>query len=435
MSEETKDNEVIEVPTTIEAFPCFLDIGESMLNCGADVHTVEQTLVSVGKAYGAKRMNVLVITALIVVTVTFSDNQEQTFSRRILGEGGSDFAKLESLMKLCQSCMENPMPPDEIRANLRAINSQKESPINLFIGGILSSGGFAMFFGGSFLDAIASAIFAVFTCLLIKYFKSISPNPIAFNFIVSLVIGMMICLVAWIAPFFNVNMVIIGVIMLLIPGVAMTNATRDMLSGDTLSGVMRFIETLLWATALALGFMVALWAATAIGLISTNYSPTYKWPFWAMLPITFVGSLGFALFFNAKNKHLLITAVGGLVTWIIYYIADSMLGGVFVPCLIASTFAAIYAEVVSRKLKVPNSAFFIIAVIPLVPGRGLFYTMNYAVSGDLAQCLQSGLNTLLFAAGIAVGICIIAAIVQIWDNLKEVRDKRKLPEAEKSVNG
>lgn len=54
-------------------------------------------------------------------------------------------------------------------------------------------------------------------------------------------------------------MVMIGDIMLLIPGVAMTNATRDMLSGDTISGVMRFVESLLWATSLAFGFMVALW--------------------------------------------------------------------------------------------------------------------------------------------------------------------------------
>ena len=55
-----------------------------------------------------------------------------------------------------------------------------------------------------------------------------------------------------------------GDIMLLIPGVAMTNATRDMLSGDTISGVMRFVESLLWAVALALGFMAAIWIAQVV---------------------------------------------------------------------------------------------------------------------------------------------------------------------------
>ena len=68
-------------------------------------------------------------------------------------------------------------------------------------------------------------------------------------------------------PAINIDMVIIGVIMLLIPGVAMTNATRDMLSGATISGVMRFIESLFLATSLVLGFMGALWLASLCGVI------------------------------------------------------------------------------------------------------------------------------------------------------------------------
>lgn len=410
---------------TSGVFPCLMDIGEAMINCGADVHTVEQTLVRVGKAYGAKRMNVLVITALIVVTVTFPDNHERTFSRRILGDGGSDFAKLEALTSLCHKCVAHQLPSEEIRTELSKITSQKMPNFNLFVGGILSTGGFAMFFGGTIIDAIASAVFGVLVCLLLKYFKPLTPNPIVFNFVTSLLIGMIICFASWLVPPINVNMVIIGVIMLLIPGVAMTNATRDMLSGDTLSGVMRFIETLLWATALALGFMVALWVANVTGWQSKYITGTYEWPFWAMLPITFASTLGFALFFNVRRRHLLIAAVGGLVTWIIYYISSDLIHGVFVPCVIASTFAAIYAEALSRKFKVPNAVFFIIAVISLVPGRGLYYTMSNAVNGDISTCASYGISTLLFAAGIAVGICLIAAVVQTWDNFKAMREERE----------
>ena len=52
--------------------------------------------------------------------------------------------------------------------------------------------------------------------------------------------------------------ILIGDIMLLIPGLAMTNAVRNMLVGDTISGVIRLAETLIWAAALAGGFMVAM---------------------------------------------------------------------------------------------------------------------------------------------------------------------------------
>ena len=110
----------------------------------------------------------------------------------------------------------------------------------------------------------SSAVIALFVCAALKYFRPITPNTIVFNFATSLVTGLIICLVARLVPHMSIDMAIIGVIMLLIPGVAITNATRDMLSGDTISGVMRFIESLLWATSLALGFMAALWIASLV---------------------------------------------------------------------------------------------------------------------------------------------------------------------------
>ena len=74
----------------------------------------------------------------------------------------------------------------------------------------------------------------------------------------SFVVGVLICLATKIIPTSSTDMVIIGVIMLLIPGIAFTNSMRDILVGDTISGIMRLIESLLWAAGLAVGFMLAI---------------------------------------------------------------------------------------------------------------------------------------------------------------------------------
>lgn len=421
-------------PAASEIFPCLLDIAEAMLQCGADVHTVEQLLVRLGCAYGAERMNVLVITAEIIVTVSYADNYELTFSRRVVGEGGTNFAKLEALSGLCSECLKKPMSVNELTDRLAAVKAMKVSNVSLYVGGALSSGGFAVFFGGNIIDGIVSALFALLVCFAIKHFKPLTPNTIVFNFATSLVVGILIC-VAGATQALNVNMIIIGVIMLLIPGLAMTNATRDMLSGDTISGVMRFVESLLWATSLALGFMTAIWAASAAGLKFDVGGGTVDWTFWEMIPIVTVASLGFALFFNVRPRHVLIATIGGVVTWAIFSIAQTQLGGTFVPCVIASTFAAIYAEVFARRFRVPSAIFFIIAVIPLIPGRALYYTMYNAVTGDAATCASFAIMTLLYAAGIAVGICLIAAIVQTWEiwSRRHERAARVIVKAEKTV--
>ena len=59
-------------------------------------------------------------------------------------------------------------------------------------------------------------------------------------------------------PLIHLDKILIGEVMLLIPGIFMTNAIHDMLVGDTVAGTMRFVETMLWAVALAGGFMTAI---------------------------------------------------------------------------------------------------------------------------------------------------------------------------------
>ena len=140
---------------------------------------------------------------------------------------------------------------------------------------------------------------------------------------------------------------------------------------------------------------------------------------WAIqLAMSLPAALGFALFFNVSRPHIIIAAIGGLLSWGCYELCSYGLDiqGVFIPCLIASTFAAVYAEILARRCNAPTSVFFIIAVIPLVPGRGLFYTMSNAVQGQWSACATNALTTLLFAAGIAVGICIVTAVVQTWEH-------------------
>lgn len=134
-----------------------------------------------------------------------------------------------------------------------------------------------------------------------------------------------------------------------------------------------------------------------------------------MIVVTLVSALGFALFFNVNKRHVALATLGGVLAWAINYFLAGSISGVFIPCMVASVFAAIYSETLSRIKRTPVAVFFVISVIPLIPGRALYYTMYNAVSGNFSEMLSYALVTLLYAGGIAVGICLITAIVQTWD--------------------
>lgn len=242
-----------------------LDMGEMMYCSGSEVKRVENTLSLMGKAYGAVETSVLVITASIIVTLKFSGGNVVTESRRVQKSGSNKLWRLERLNALSRKCCANPMTISDLDTEIKKC----KEPINImmfYIGSALAAGSFAVFFGGEWYDFIVAAIFALLICTMQKTVSHITPNNIIFNIVCSFAVGLLISLTAKIIPALNVDKIISGDTMLLIPGAAFTNAIRDLIVGDTISGVMRLIETILWAIGLGIGFILSIWLVGGIAI-------------------------------------------------------------------------------------------------------------------------------------------------------------------------
>lgn len=133
-----------------------------------------------------------------------------------------------------------------------------------------------------------------------------------------------------------------------------------------------------------------------------------------------LGSLGFALLFGLKKKYLVSAALGGALGWGLYLLGEKLFDGdIFLACLLASAFCALYSEIVARVQKAPTTLFFITSVVPLIPGSTLYYTFSHAVAGDAEKASYYGTRTLKYALAIAAGSCIVWAITLIIDAVKK----------------
>jgi len=126
-----------------------------------------------------------------------------------------------------------------------------------------------------------------------------------------------------------------------------------------------------------------------------------------------LATLGFGIYFNIKGRNLIFASVGGAITWFIYLLSLSINDSVMISLFLASLTAGIYSEIQARYLKAPVTIFSICAVIPLVPGGGMYYTMLASVQGDINKFLTTGLNTLASAGAIAVGILVASTITKL----------------------
>ena len=236
-----------------------LDIGQTLLTSGAEINRVEDTLTRLGRAYGAARVDIFVITSDIVLTMLFNDGAELTQTRRISHAPSTDFQQLEQLNALSRECCAAPIPLEQLHARVQTIAAGSAPVVHLYLGSILGAGGFAVFFGGSYYDGLVAAIMGALVCFLQQKALPVFRNAAIFQFLTALVVGSIVCLAGRVCPLFSVDNILIGVIMLLIPGVATTNSARDMLIGHTISGLLRLAESLLLAGALALGFGSAIY--------------------------------------------------------------------------------------------------------------------------------------------------------------------------------
>ena len=122
--------------------------------------------------------------------------------------------------------------------------------------------------------------------------------------------------------------------------------------------------------------------------------------------MAFGGSLGFGLIFHIRAKLLFPAAIGGLLAWCIYLVCMSRFESAVLASFVAAAFAAFYAELLARILKAPSTLFFVPAVVPLIPGASLYYTVSSVVAREWAQFRHYGGLTTQYALTIAAGMCL-----------------------------
>ena len=236
-----------------------LDMPQCLLGAGGEISRVATMLNRIGHTFGILNINIFAITSSISLTLEFPDGRSLTQIRQINRTAGTDFLALEKINALSRRVCTKKTSLTEAWSELADMEETDRRRLSFYLGGMMATSGFCIFFGGSASDGLVAALFALFLSYAQRRLLGYFPNPILLNLILSFCSGVPICLVSRLIPGLDANKIMIGDIMLLIPGVVMLNSMRDILGGDTISGLLRFTEGILRTGALACGFMAAVW--------------------------------------------------------------------------------------------------------------------------------------------------------------------------------
>lgn len=232
-----------------------LDVGERMLKCGAEVSRVEKTIAIICESYGVKYREVFVIDSLIIATLR-CDNDSVTESRRIAYHE-NDLGQLERLNDLSRNICKKNVSRKVVLSKIDECKKKKDNKL-IILGQTLAAASFTLFFGGNLKDSLVAALISIFIFLINIYGNKNKINNLIINFLSSFIIGITSILLTKINIGSNFDKIIIGDIMLLIPGLSMFISINDIFKKDTLSGLGRFTEGIFLALTIAAGVGLSL---------------------------------------------------------------------------------------------------------------------------------------------------------------------------------
>ena len=127
----------------------------------------------------------------------------------------------------------------------------------------------------------------------------------------------------------------------------------------------------------------------------------------------FFACIGFSVLFNIHGVGMLICAGGGSLGWLCYLLTAPLVHSDIIQSFFAALVISIWSELMARLRKCPVTSYLLVALFPLVPGGGIYYTMEHAINGETSQFLSSLLHTLGLAGALATGVLIASSLMRL----------------------
>jgi len=126
----------------------------------------------------------------------------------------------------------------------------------------------------------------------------------------------------------------------------------------------------------------------------------------------------FGVLFNIRGKNILFAGLNGAIGFCIYFLIIYFGIASYIAMFFASTSMAVYAEIVARLRKAPASIFLVAALIPIVPGGGIFQFVLYLLQGATESATSTAFITLMETGGIAIGVIIVSSVIKMTPRRK-----------------
>lgn len=409
-----------------EVLDLALMAGHILLENGAEIYRVEETIDRICGYYGVNSENAFVLSNGIFLT---AGSARESFFAKVqhIPVSGTHLNKVAAVNQLSREIVEGKHTIQDayrILEEIRTMPSKKRWMQTLASG--VGSAAFCIFFGGTFGDSLAAFAAGICLYLYVLWLSVPHLSKIVGNIGGGALVTVVCCLLYLMGVGENLNFMMIGTIMPLVPGVAFTNSIRDVADGDYISGSVRMLDALLVFFCIAIGVGIGFSLISLVpgsGTLQEMGQLAESSGSGAMGDIEMfgqlvkeilsavVGTVSFSVLFGVPREYYPYCGFIGGAGWLVYCLAELFLPGSG-PCFAATAVVILLSRTAAVMKRCPVTIFLIAGIFPLVPGAGVYWTVYHIVMEELFLAVSTGYSAMKEAIAIVMGIVFVFELPQ-----------------------
>lgn len=417
--------ETKETFTSEDVLEVASEAGHILLENGAEISRVEDTMERISSHYGVHTGHFFVLSNGIFTTSSSNKYANVEF----IPIRGIQLSKVVEVNRLSYRIASGKVSLTQARAELDAIRDEPMKPAwEQIVGSAFGAAGFCAVFGGGFMDCAAAFVVGTLLYLFLLFVSSRYLSKIVGGICNSLV-ATLLCLASYRLGFgSSLSNIIIGAIMPLIPGVPFVNGVRDLADSDYIAGTTRLTDAMLgfFCIALGVGTSFVLDGSIFQGMIElkgVTVNAETAGLGWQTLA-AFIGTFAFAILFGVPRQQYATCGIIGAIGWAAFLIMTRAgIAGTMVSITFSTVLICLMSRIVAVWDKCPSTVYLLCGIFPLVPGAGIFWFTYYLVAEKFRLSMTTGFNAGMAAIAIVLGIILAMEFPQRW--FSKLRRKSK----------
>ena len=386
-----------------------VSLARQMILSGANLERVYLAVEVICKAYGLKDVSIFFLSNYI--SVGAYDHEGHYSSRQAsIPPSGIHLERLRSLNQLSYKVAEiTPNPKTLMQMLDRAIKVNEYNTLIVLLGKICAMSCLTFMFGGSVRELFPVAAVVTLLHLLMPILENSGLDRILSNALTMFIAACASLMLVYSGFSSNIAVILIVISLLVIPGIPLVNAMRNLFCGREINGILQMLKIFIETMALGMGMYVAIAMFGGEALENAEISEALTHPVYLVI-LSYVASIGFGIVFMIPFKDLWLAGLGGALARLALVSLTPVTDNRLLFVTLSAMAAALYAEFLAVVRRIPSTYFIYPSIIPLIPGDLFFFSLVSLYLGDKAHLEDNGINCLLSLAGLSIGFVLSSTV-------------------------